>query len=219
MLAEELFGSKNALIKIDMSEFMEKHNISRLVGAPPGYVGYDDAGKLTEKIRQKPYSIVLFDEIEKAHPEVFNLLLQILEDGELTDSRGRKVNFRNTVIILTSNLGMQELNRQAVIGFNIDQKEKNNFWDNFNQTKNELLKKAKEQFSPELINRFDKIVVFEPLGKEQIEQIARLELDKFVERIKEEDIKLEYTEKVVKFIAQQGYEPQYGARPIKRTIA
>ena len=219
VLAEELFGSKNALIKIDMSEFMEKHNISRLVGAPPGYVGYDDAGKLTEKIRQKPYSIVLFDEIEKAHPEVFNLLLQILEDGELTDSRGRKVNFRNTVIILTSNLGMQELNRQAVIGFNIDQKEKNNFWDNFNQTKNELLKKAKEQFSPELINRFDKIVVFEPLGKEQIEQIARLELDKFVERIKEEDIKLEYTEKVVKFIAQQGYEPQYGARPIKMTIA
>lgn len=219
VLAEELFGSKESLVKIDMSEFMEKHNIARLVGAPPGYVGYDDAGKLTEKIRQKPYSVILFDEIEKAHPEVFNLLLQILEDGELTDAKGRKVNFRNTVIILTSNLGMQELNHQAAIGFNVSGKEKQNFWENFTQAKEDLLKKVKDQFSPELINRFDKVIVFEPLTKQNIEQISRLELDKFISRLNEENLKVQFSEKVVKFIARVGYDPQYGARPIKRAIA
>jgi ATP-dependent Clp protease ATP-binding subunit ClpC len=216
VLAEELFGSRKNLIKIDMSEFMEHHNVSRLVGAPPGYVGFDEAGKLTEEVRQKPYSIVLFDEIEKADSEVFNLLLQILEDGELTDARGRKINFRNTIIILTSNIGMQELNRQAVIGFNSQAKNQDS---NYEQMKIEVLKKLKDAFRPEFLNRLDKTVVFKPLGQEDIHKITKLQLDELGSRLKKQNISIKIADSVTKYVTQKGFDPEFGARPIRRAVA
>lgn len=216
VLAESLFDSKEAIIKIDMSEFMEKHNVSRLVGAPPGYVGYDEAGKLTEQVRQKPYSVILFDEIEKAHPEVFNLLLQILEDGELTDAKGRKVNFRNTIVILTSNIGVQKLNAQQAIGFTTNKK---TVGDDYDKMKSDIIKDLKEHFRPELLNRLDKIVVFKPLGQKEIEAIAKLQLDNLVLRVKKEGIELKLDQKVVKYVSKHGFEPNYGARPIRRAIS
>ncbi|MEI6040291.1 MAG: ATP-dependent Clp protease ATP-binding subunit [Candidatus Berkelbacteria bacterium] len=216
VLADELFGSRRHLIKIDMSEFMEHHNVSRLVGAPPGYVGFEEAGKLTEEVRQKPYSIILFDEIEKADREVFNLLLQILEDGELTDARGRKVNFRNTIIIMTSNIGMQELNRQAAIGFN--NSDENKAENDYEAMKENVLKKLKDSFRPEFLNRLDKILVFKPLTKENIESIAALQLQDLAGRLKKQGISIKFNDSVVKHIAQKGYEPEFGARPIRRMI-
>ena len=219
VLAVELFTSRDNIIKIDMSEFMERHNVSRLVGAPPGYVGYEDAGRLTEQVRQKPYSIVLFDEIEKAHPEVFNILLQILEDGELTDAKGRRVNFRNTIIIMTSNIGMHRLNEQAVIGFSAEGKQGKMISENYDKMKDEVIRELKQEFRPELLNRLDKIVVFHPLGKPEILAITRLQLDKLVQRLSGEKIKLTYDDKIVQLIATQGYDPHFGARPIHRAIA
>ena len=217
VLAEEIFGTRENIIKIDMSEFMEHHNISRLVGAPPGYVGYDEAGKLTEQIRQKPYSIVLFDEIEKADREVFNLLLQIMEDGQLTDARGRKINFRNTIIILTSNIGMQEFNHQAEIGFNSD-KGKQNIEAEYEKMKDNVLKKLKDAFKPEFLNRLDKIVVFKSLDKTSIDKIAKLQLQELAKRLEKQQYFLKFADNVAKFIAKTGFEPEFGARPIKRTI-
>lgn len=219
VLAQELFGSRDAIVKIDMSEFMERHNVSRLIGAPPGYVGFEDAGKLTEKIRQKPYSIVLFDEIEKAHPEVFNILLQILEDGELTDAKGRRINFKNTIVIMTSNIGVDRLNQQAQIGFTATASQKRSHTQEYNRMKEDILKELKNNFRPELLNRLDKIIVFNPLHKKEIQEIAELQLNKFSERLLKEGISVKLQSGVAKFIAEKGYDPNFGARPIRRAIS
>ncbi len=219
VLAQELFGSREAMIKIDMSEFMERHNLSRLLGAPPGYVGYEEAGRLTEEVRRRPYSIVLFDEIEKAHPEIFNILLQILEDGELADAKGKKVNFRNTIIILTSNIGLAELNQQAAIGFQAKGSAKIKTEENYQRMKSDLIVRLKDQFRPEFINRLDKIIVFRPLDKNDIAKIVDLQLREFQERLKPQGLKLEYNQSVKDLIIKKGFDPAYGARPIRRAIA
>lgn len=219
VLAKEMFGSRDALIKIDMSEFMEHHNVSRLVGAPPGYVGYEEAGKLTEKIRQKPYSIILFDEIEKADPDVFNLLLQILEDGELTDARGKKVNFRNTIIIMTSNIGVAELNQQAAIGFSAKTDSRKNFLEKYDQMKDEILKQLKNEFRPELLNRIDKIIIFKPLSNKDLVKIVELQLAKLAKRLSENHLELKFSAALKKLIADKGFDPNYGARPVRRAIS
>lgn len=220
VLAREVFGSEASLIKIDMSEFMEKHNISRLVGAPPGYIGYEDAGKLTESVRRKPYSLILLDEIEKAHPEIFSILLQIMEDGYLTDAKGRKVNFRNTIIIMTSNIGMQELSRQAAIGFKAEGKDEidsaNKKYENM---KSKILERLKDTFKPELINRLDKIIVFKPLDKNTISKIVELQIDELIKRLNQEKIYIKVNKPVIDHIAKVGFDPDYGARPIRRTIS
>ena len=216
VLANELYSNEHSLIKIDMSEFMERHNVSRLIGAPPGYVGYEEAGKLTEAVRRQPYAVVLFDEVEKAHPEVFNLLLQILEDGYLTDAHGRKVNFRHTLIVMTSNIGIKEITSFGPIGYNgFGRKDK----DDYIRLKNKIITRLKDQLSPEFLNRIDKTVVFRPLGAASYQKITRLEFDKLAARLwKNEKIKLDYTKEVVAYIARIGTDPAYGARPLRRAI-
>lgn len=216
VLAREIYGKEDALIKVDMSEFMERHNVSRLVGAPPGYVGYEEAGKLTEAVRTRPYSVVLLDEIEKAHPDVFNILLQILEDGYLTDAKGRRVSFRNTIIVMTSNIGTEELTR-ASIGFKHGATRQ--ALEDFDQMKETVLSSLKERFRPEILNRLDKIIVFRPLGKEEIEEIVDMQLAELAERLKGEEISLEVDRPVKELIAEKGFDPNFGARPIRRTIA
>jgi len=216
VLAREVFGRDEALIKVDMSEFMERHNVSRLVGAPPGYVGYDDAGKLTEKVRLQPYSVILLDEIEKAHPDIFNLLLQIMEDGELTDAKGRVINFRNTVLIMTSNIGSSEMNRQQAIGFKTQDLEAKE--ERYEELKSRVLEQLKEQFRPEFINRLDKAVVFKPLGKEEVKQIVQLQIDKLIWRLVPEGIEIKIEDSAKDFLAEKGFDPQYGARPVRRVI-
>ena len=216
VLAREVFGREESLVKIDMSEFMEKHNVSRLVGAPPGYVGYEEAGKLTETIRRQPYSVVLLDEIEKAHPDVFNMLLQIMEDGYLTDAKGRRVNFKNTIIIMTSNIGMAEMNRQAAIGFKTNAEYDANA--KFEEIKNQLQDKLKEQFRPEFLNRLDKVIIFRPLSEEDVKKIVELQLSKLEMRLIAEGINLEVEEPAKEFLAHKGFDPQFGARPVRRAI-
>jgi len=215
VLAREVFGREEALIKIDMSEFMERHNVSRLVGAPPGYVGYEDAGKLTEAIRRQPYSVVLLDEIEKAHPDIFNMLLQIMEDGYLTDAKGRKVNFRNTIIVMTSNIGMSELNKQAAIGFKTKNGEEAQAYE---ELKNRVTDQLKEHFRPEFINRLDKIIVFRPLGLEQVKRIVQLQVDRLVERLLPEGIEIQIEDKAKELLAEKGFDAKYGARHVRRII-
>ncbi|EKD56581.1 MAG: hypothetical protein ACD_58C00143G0002 [uncultured bacterium] len=220
VLASEVFNNENALIKIDMSEFSEKHNVARLVGSPPGYVGYDDAGKLTESVRKQPYSVILLDEIEKAHPEVFNILLQIIEDGYLTDAKGKKVNFRNTIIILTSNIGLQELTRQAAIGFKSHESNQLKIANNkYEEMKKTVLEQLKKQFRPELLNRLDKIIVFKPLYEPSIKKIIDLQLKQLTNRIKNQGITLDINDNSKKFLAQHGYDPEFGARPVRRIIS
>ena len=212
-LAEVMFGDEDAMIRIDMSEYMEKHATSRLVGAPPGYVGFDEGGQLTEKVRRKPYSVVLLDEIEKAHPDVFNILLQVLDDGRLTDSKGRTVDFRNTVIIMTSNVGADALKYQKNLGFSLgdtDSKYKN--------MKTTMLDELKKAFRPEFLNRIDEMIVFHSLEKEQLKEIVSFMANALTKRLKEQDIELELTESALEKIAQEGYDPQYGARPIRRAL-
>jgi len=216
VLAREVYGREEALVKIDMSEFMERHNVSRLVGAPPGYVGYEDAGKLTETIRRQPYSVVLLDEIEKAHPDVFNMLLQIMEDGYLTDAKGRRINFRNTIIIMTSNIGMSELTRQAAIGFKT--KDIENMAERYAQIKEQIVGKIKEHFRPEFINRLDKIIVFKPLGKVEIKEIIDQQLALLKSRLAPEGIELAIESSAKELIAEKGFDPEFGARPIRRVI-
>jgi ATP-dependent Clp protease ATP-binding subunit ClpC len=215
VLAEQVFKDKDALIKIDMSEFMERHAVSRLVGAPPGYVGYDEAGKLTEAVRRKPYAVVLMDEVEKAHPEVMNILLQMLEDGSLTDAKGRKVSFRNTIVILTSNVGTEALNRQAVLGFHQGNDEVSQDYDN---VKSQVLEEVKKKFRPELLNRFDKIVVFKPLGATEIQQIVKLQLADLMRRLDRQKIKLDVTTSAEDWLGKNGFDPELGARPVRRLI-
>lgn len=215
-LAELVFGKSDALIKIDMSEFMEKHNVSRLVGAPPGYIGYDDGGKLTEAVRKQPHAVVLFDEIEKAHPQVFNILLQIMEDGNLTDAKGRKVSFRNTIIILTSNIGMADLTRQGAIGFQSNTDIHKAEYDRIEQS---VTKALKDTFQPEFLNRLDSTLVFKPLSKPILVQIVSIHTNQFAQRIKRDlGLELEITDAAKELLAEKGYDPEYGARPVRRAI-
>ena len=203
-LAEFLFDDEGAMIRIDMSEYMEKHTVSRLVGAPPGYVGYDEGGQLTEAVRRRPYSVVLFDEIEKAHGDVFNVLLQLLDDGRLTDGHGRTVDFRNTVVIMTSNIASQ-----LILGYRGQDYEK---------MKSECLEVLRQSFRPEFLNRVDEIVVFHPLAREQLRQIVEIQLARLRKRLEERKIELELTDKARDYLAEHGYDPSFGARPLKRLI-
>ena len=217
-LARFLFGSEDALIHLDMSEFMERHSVSRLVGAPPGYVGYEEAGQLTEALRRRPYSIVVFDEVEKAHPEAHNMLLQIMEEGHLTDARGHKVDFRNAIIVMTSNVGADMIRRQTSLGFelkNDDDLEERLAYQEMHKKLTESLKRV---FRPEFINRVDSVIVFRSLSKEDIEQIVELELAKVGERLKEHEILLKATPEALDLLAGLGYDPEMGARPLKRVI-
>ncbi len=212
-LAEFLFGDEGALAQLDMSEYMEKFNVSRLVGAPPGYVGYEEGGQLTERIRRRPYSVVLLDEIEKAHPDVFNLLLQVLEDGRLTDSFGRKVDFRNTVLIMTSNLGAELLKKQGSLGFSPAKEEVT-----FDKMKEQLMDEVKRAFKPEFLNRVDEVIVFRPLSREDLSKIVELEIGYVKERLREQGIIIELDQSAKDFIVEKGFDPIYGARPLKRVI-
>jgi len=213
-LAEFMFGDEEALIRIDMSEYMEKFNVSRLVGAPPGYVGYEEGGQLTEKVRRKPYSVILLDEIEKAHIDVFNILLQVLEDGQLTDSLGHRVDFRNTIVIMTSNLGARELMKGQGLGFARSRQEEGDY----GQMKGVVLEEVKKFFRPEFLNRLDETVVFHPLSREDLKKIVDLMLSRIITRLDEQYITLEVTENAKNFLMEKGYNPQYGARPLRRTI-
>ncbi len=212
-LAESMFGDEDAMIRIDMSEYMEKHATSRLVGAPPGYVGFDEGGQLTEKVRRKPYSVVLLDEIEKAHPDVFNILLQVLDDGRLTDSKGRVVDFRNTVVIMTSNVGADALKYQKNLGFNVGDTDTK-----YKDMKGTMLEELKKAFRPEFLNRIDEMIVFHSLEKEHLKEIVSFMANTLTKRLREQNIELELTEAALEKIAQEGYDPQYGARPIRRAL-
>jgi ATP-dependent Clp protease ATP-binding subunit ClpC len=212
-LAEQMFGDSKSLVQLDMSEYMEKFNVSRLIGSPPGYVGYEEGGQLTEQVRRKPYSVVLFDEIEKAHPDVWNLLLQILEDGKLTDNVGRVVNFRNTIILMTSNVGSDTIKKQSTLGFSpiTDQ-------NSYEQMRDKIMEEAKKTFRPEFLNRLDDIIVFRSLTKPDLITILDLEINKVMTRLKNRNILLQPDEKAKDFLVEKGYDPQYGARPMRRSV-
>src|SRR4051812_6350521 len=212
-LAEAMFGDSKSLIQLDMSEYMERHNASRMVGSPPGYVGYEEGGQLTEQVRRKPYSVVLFDEIEKAHPDVMNMLLQILEEGKLTDNVGRVVNFRNTVILLTSNVGAETIKRQTTMGFSPINDEAS-----YEKMREKIMDEAKRQFRPEFLNRLDDIIVFRSLTKPDLIQILDLEVKKVMERLKGKKLELVLDEKAKDFLVEKGYDPTYGARPMRRSV-
>ncbi|MEO0074912.1 MAG: ATP-dependent Clp protease ATP-binding subunit [candidate division WOR-3 bacterium] len=213
VLARFLFGNEDALIRFDMSEYMEKFNVSRLVGAPPGYVGYEEGGQLTEKVRRKPYSVVLFDEIEKAHPDVFNILLQILEDGQLTDSLGRKVSFKNAVIIMTSNIATAEIKKAASLGFHAISET-----DSYEKIKEKLLLEVKKVFRPEFLNRVDEIIVFKSLDRNQMEKIVDIQIREITERLKSKNLYIQLDKSAKDLLVEQGFDPEFGARPIKRAL-
>jgi ATP-dependent Clp protease ATP-binding subunit ClpC len=211
-----MFDDDKALIRVDMSEYMEKHSVSKLIGAPAGYVGYDEGGTFTEMIRHRPYSVILLDEIEKAHPEVFNLMLQVLDNGHLTDSKGRKVNFKNTVIIMTSNLGANYIDKMQRFGFSSSDTEKEN--KDYEDVKNRVMDSLKDFFRPEFLNRIDDIVVFDILSQDAIKQIVDIQVNQVKERLSSKEITLEISPDVSEYLAKEGYNPQYGARPLKRLI-
>ena len=211
-LAEYLFDDENMMTRIDMSEYQEKHTVSRLVGAPPGYVGYDEGGQLTEAVRRKPYSVVLLDEIEKAHPDVFNVLLQVLDDGSVTDNKGRVVNFKNTIIIMTSNMGSQVIQDNFE---NVTEKNKEEIVEN---TKREVLNILRQTIRPEFLNRIDDIIMFQPLMKSEIRGIINIQLNHLKNMVSLNGITLEFTDYALDFLAENGYDPQFGARPLKRLI-
>lgn len=213
-LAEFLFGKEDSLITLDMSEYMEKHTISRLIGSPPGYIGYDEGGQLTEKVRRHPYSVILFDEIEKASPEIFNILLQILEEGRLTDAQGRQVDFKNTVIIMTSNLGARMISSNVSIGFGNTTDEGCTYED----IKQKVMEEVRRVFVPEFLNRIDELIVFKPLKQEEIEKIVDLMMKETVKRLVEQSITIELTPEARSKIAKEGYDPNFGARPLRRAI-
>ncbi|RCW63600.1 ATP-dependent protease ATP-binding subunit ClpC [Saliterribacillus persicus] len=212
-LAESMFGDEEAMIRIDMSEYMERHATSRLVGSPPGYVGYEEGGQLTEKVRRKPYSVVLLDEVEKAHPEVFNILLQVLEDGRLTDSKGRVIDFRNTVLIMTSNVGASELKRNKYVGFSLGDEEQD-----YQDMRSKVMGELKKSFRPEFLNRIDEIIVFHSLEKKHMKYIVEFMAKDLEKRLKEQDIDFTLSEKAIEKIAKDGFDPEYGARPLRRAI-
>ncbi|MBT3637785.1 MAG: ATP-dependent Clp protease ATP-binding subunit [Opitutae bacterium] len=213
ILAERIFGDQDSLIQIDMSEYMEKHAVSRMIGSPPGYVGYEEGGQLTEAIRRKPYAVILFDEIEKAHPDVAQILLQILEDGRLTDSLGRKVDFRNTILIMTSNVGAHILQRSTSMGFAVGDEEQD-----FENTKSKIMDEAKKTFKPEFLNRLTEIVIFRPLAKESMRSIVDLELGKLSDRLLEKKLKIRISDEVKEFLIEKGYDKKLGARPLRRAV-
>ena len=213
ILAERIFGDQDSLVEIDMSEYMEKHAVSRMIGSPPGYVGYEEGGQLTEAIRRKPYAVILFDEIEKAHPDIAQILLQILEDGRLTDSLGRKVDFRNTILIMTSNVGAHILQRGTSMGFSVGGDEQD-----FENTKSKIMDEAKKTFKPEFLNRLTEMVIFRPLAKESMRSIVDLELDKLSERLLEKKLKLRISDEVKEFLIEKGYDKKLGARPLRRAV-
>ena len=212
-LAEQMFGDTKSLIHLDMSEYMEKFNVSRLIGSPPGYVGYEEGGQLTEKVRRNPYSVVLFDEIEKAHPDVWNLLLQILEEGKLTDNTGHVVNFRNTIILMTSNVGSDTIKRQSTLGFSPITDESS-----YEKMRERILDEARRTFRPEFLNRIDDVIVFRSFTKTDLIQILTLEVEKVIERLRHKNIRLELDEPAKDFLVEKGYDPQYGARPMRRAV-
>ncbi len=214
-LAESVFGSEEAIIRVDMSEYMEKHSVSKMVGSPPGYVGYDEGGQLSEKVRRNPYSVILFDEIEKAHPDVFNILLQVLDDGHITDSKGRKVSFKNTILIMTSNAGASRIMEPKKLGFNSEENEKQDY----EKMKANVMEDVKRIFRPEFINRIDDIIVFHSLGKNEVGKIVNIMLNQFKHRVKEQmDIDIRFADSAKKYITQEGYDKKYGARPLRRMI-
>jgi len=206
------------LIQLDMSEFMERHSVSRLVGAPPGYVGYEDAGQLTEALRRRPYSIIVFDEIEKAHPEAHNMLLQIMEEGHLSDARGHKVDFRNAIIVMTSNIGADMIKRQTSFGFTVQRDAVVEEQQEYDEMRKKLLDSLKKVFRPEFINRLDGVIVFRALNKEHIQHIVSLELDKVARRVQEHEIVLHASPAALQKLGEMGYDPDMGARPLKRVI-
>ncbi|MEA2294284.1 MAG: ATP-dependent Clp protease ATP-binding subunit ClpC, partial [Solirubrobacteraceae bacterium] len=214
-LAEFLFGDEEAMVRIDMSEYMEKHAVSRLVGSPPGYVGYDEGGQLTEAVRRKPYSVLLLDEIEKAHPDVFNILLQILEDGRLTDSQGRTVDFRHCIVIMTSNVGASEIARNTPLGFSVGDDEAGMTYDDM---KGKVMGELKKVFRPEFLNRIDEVIVFHKLTKAEIKQIVDLLLLRIRASLAERELQLELEESAEDFLVEKGWDPAMGARPLRRAI-
>ena len=217
-LAEFMFGSEDAMIRLDMSEFMERHTVARLVGAPPGYVGYDEGGQLTEAVRRKSYCAILLDEIEKAHPDVFNILLQIFDDGHLTDAKGRRVDFRNSIIVMTSNIGSDLIKRDTSLGFAMKADEASTSEQQYERMKGKVMDEVKRFFRPEFLNRIDASVVFHPLNKEYIIQIVDLMLNKVQEQLKEMKIEMEVTQEAKELLADKGYDPNFGARPLRRVI-
>jgi ATP-dependent Clp protease ATP-binding subunit ClpC len=217
-LADFMFGSQDALLRIDMSEYMERHSVSRLVGAPPGYVGYDEAGQLTEAVRRRPYSVILFDEIEKAHPDVFNILLQLMDDGRLTDAHGRTVDFRNTIVLMTSNIGAQLIKRDAQLGFQVGGDKEQNEENRYKTMKSKVLGELKKAFRPEFLNRIDATVVFRSLSRADMEIIVELELRRVRAQVTEHEMELEMTPEAVALLVEKGYDPDFGARPLKRVI-
>jgi ATP-dependent Clp protease ATP-binding subunit ClpB len=211
-LAECLFNNENNMVRIDMSEYQERHTVSRLIGAPPGYIGYEESGQLTEAIRRKPYSVVLLDEIEKAHPDVFNILLQVLDDGRLTDNKGRTVDFKNTIIIMTSNIGSH------IIQENLERVNEQNREEILNQTRKQVFELLKKSIKPEFLNRIDEIIMFQPLTRDEVRKIVELQLKNIQKTLEKSNVKLMVTKKAVDYIATIGYDPQFGARPIKRVV-
>ena len=217
-LAEFMFGTEDALLQLDMSEFMERHTVSRLVGAPPGYVGYDDAGQLTETVRRRPFTVVCFDEVEKAHPEAVNMLLQIMEDGHLSDAKGRKVDFRNAIILMTSNVGADVIGRSMALGFATKRDSAQTEREAYDDMKDKVLAELKRIFRPEFMNRIDGTIVFHALNREQITDIVDLEIDKVCLRLAEYDMRLKLTDAAREYLAEKGYDPNLGARPLRRVI-
>jgi ATP-dependent Clp protease ATP-binding subunit ClpC len=217
-LARFMFGSEEAAIQLDMSEFMERHTASRLVGAPPGYIGYEEAGQLTEALRRRPYSIVVFDEVEKAHPEVHNMLLQIMEEGHLSDAKGRKVDFRNAIIVMTSNIGADVIKKQSSFGFALKRDEATEERLSYEDMRKKLNESLKRAFRPEFINRLDATVIFRSLNKEDIQKIVSLELDKVALRLKDNELTLTATNEALAELASLGYDAEFGARPLRRII-
>jgi ATP-dependent Clp protease ATP-binding subunit ClpC len=217
-LAEFMFGSEEALVKLDMSEFMERHNVSRLVGSPPGYVGYEEGGQLTEAVRRRPYSVILFDEIEKAHPEAFNTLLQIMEDGHLSDAKGKRVDFRNTILILTSNVGADLIKRETSLGFGVQQDEEQTEESAYQKMRKKVVSEMERMFRPEFRNRLDGVIIFRALTRDEITKIVDLLLQQVQERLHEQELTLQVTEAVKLLIAKEGYDPDFGARPLRREI-
>ncbi|MDH4057440.1 MAG: AAA family ATPase, partial [Cyclobacteriaceae bacterium] len=211
-LAEYLFNDEHALVRIDMSEYQERHSVSRLIGAPPGYVGYDEGGQLTEAIRRKPYSVILLDEIEKAHPDVFNILLQVLDDGRLTDNKGRVANFKNTIIIMTTNIG------SPIIYENFEKITDENYFEVIEDTKEEVLALLKKTVRPEFVNRIDEIIMFRPLSRSDIRKIVDIQVDQVRKRLEEAGVKIEISDAARDRLAKIGFEPQFGARPLKRVM-
>jgi ATP-dependent Clp protease ATP-binding subunit ClpC len=217
-LAEFMFGSEDAMVRLDMSEFMERHTVARLVGAPPGYVGYDEGGQLTEAVRRKPYCVILLDEIEKAHNDVFNILLQIFDDGHLADAKGRRVDFRNSIVVMTSNVGAKDIKGVMSIGFIAQPDGEKHRHTEYDKMKEKVLSELKTTFLPEFLNRIDEVVVFHSLNKEQIRQIVDLMLSQVVKSVGEKNLKLEITDAARDFLGEKGYDPTFGARPLRRVI-